>query len=370
MGLEWAIPRTMDELARAAGRSRQRRVFPGLAMRPDIDTFAAFFRAFGGEWLDSGEPLRSSTKRACVQSVSCKNWSPTARPTPSTGGWTEEFNKGNMAMFIHSNSTIPWVPARRLVFLGATARSAGDVAAATVAGRILPSLPTQPPRSDSAPGSLSSGSSLPEVNARFSVGTGYLPVRRSALELPIMREYIAGAPGTVRVGSRKPRPARLRSGPAGLERHAWLRLGGHEERVLLTDADPQASLLNRRASHARPSSTACSTLERDSTGCKNACVVVTQDPPLAGPARCFEGYLYVLPAFLILGLFHLWPSIYTFFLHLHNWNFIRRNPTLIGLTNYERLWANKYFWLALKNTAVYTRGGAAEHRQWIVWHSY
>ena len=69
-----------------------------------------------------------------------------------------------------------------------------------------------------------------------------------------------------------------------------------------------------------------------------------------------EGYLYVLPAFLILGLFHLWPSIYTFFLSLHNWNFIRRNPTFIGLTNYERLWADEYFWLALKNTAVYALG--------------
>ena len=69
-----------------------------------------------------------------------------------------------------------------------------------------------------------------------------------------------------------------------------------------------------------------------------------------------EGYLYILPAFLILGVFHLWPSLYTFFLSLHNWNFIRRNPTFIGLANYERLWADEYFWLALKNTAVYALG--------------
>jgi len=69
-----------------------------------------------------------------------------------------------------------------------------------------------------------------------------------------------------------------------------------------------------------------------------------------------EGYLYILPAFLILGLFHLWPSVYTFFLSLHNWNFIRRNPTFIGFANFQRLWSDEYFWIALKNTAVYALG--------------
>ena len=69
-----------------------------------------------------------------------------------------------------------------------------------------------------------------------------------------------------------------------------------------------------------------------------------------------EGYLYVLPALAVLGLFHLWPSLYTFYLSLHNWNLIQRVPRFIGLANYERLWSDEYFWLALRNTATYALG--------------
>ena len=72
--------------------------------------------------------------------------------------------------------------------------------------------------------------------------------------------------------------------------------------------------------------------------------------------RHIEGYAYIIPAFLILGLFHLWPAAYTFFLSLHDWNFIRRAPRYIGLANYERLIADEYFWIALRNTAFYALG--------------
>lgn len=66
--------------------------------------------------------------------------------------------------------------------------------------------------------------------------------------------------------------------------------------------------------------------------------------------------MYVLPAFAVLAVFQLWPSVYTFFLSLHDWNFIRRNPAYVGLANYERLLADPYFWTALRNTAIYTLG--------------
>jgi len=69
-----------------------------------------------------------------------------------------------------------------------------------------------------------------------------------------------------------------------------------------------------------------------------------------------EGYAYVLPAFLILGAFHLWPSIYTFVLSLYDWNFIRPVPRFVGFANYQRLATDEYFWIALQNTAVYALG--------------
>src|SRR5690606_26066235 len=59
------VPRTMDELAHAVREVKAKTGVPGLALRPDIDTFAAYFRAFGGEWLDaSGNPPREGARRA------------------------------------------------------------------------------------------------------------------------------------------------------------------------------------------------------------------------------------------------------------------------------------------------------------------
>lgn len=69
-----------------------------------------------------------------------------------------------------------------------------------------------------------------------------------------------------------------------------------------------------------------------------------------------EGYLYILPAFLVLASFQLWPTVYTFFLSLHDWNMIRRNPTYIGFANFQRLAVDDYFWTALKNTTTYALG--------------
>ena len=139
------------------------------------------------------------------------------------------------------------------------------------------------------------------------------------------------------------------------------------ERVLLTDADPQAVPRSTRRKvtpgHPRQHVALWSVTRPDAS----ACVVVLRRTRRWRVLPHPQGYLYVLPAFLILGLFHLWPSDDTFFLSLHNWNFIRRNPTFIGLTNYERLWADEYFAACpQKHGGVRTRGRAAEHRDRIV----
>ena len=148
-----------------------------------------------------------------------------------------------MAMFIHSNSTIPWVRLGATFAWGTAPVPAGDVAAATVAGQDLTIFADATAEEQLAAWKFTKWLLSTEVNARFSVGTGYLPVRRSALETDVMRDYIASA------------PEQYASGHESLDRlvfdpalPAWNDMRGFvseaAEKVLLANADPRAALLD------------------------------------------------------------------------------------------------------------------------------
>ena len=81
-----AVPRTMEELAHAVREIKAKTGVPGLAMRPDIDTFAAFFRGLEASGSTPTINPHFSTTQACARSVSFKSWSQTARPIPLTAG--------------------------------------------------------------------------------------------------------------------------------------------------------------------------------------------------------------------------------------------------------------------------------------------
>jgi cellobiose transport system permease protein len=62
-------------------------------------------------------------------------------------------------------------------------------------------------------------------------------------------------------------------------------------------------------------------------------------------------YLYVLPFFLLFGLFGAFPLLYTMWVSLFDWDFLAETHTWIGLDNYRRLAGDWTFWNALANTA-------------------
>lgn len=70
--------------------------------------------------------------------------------------------------------------------------------------------------------------------------------------------------------------------------------------------------------------------------------------------RNWAGLLYVLPAALILGIFHIAPVLYAFGLSLTNANFIRPRVSFVGFRQYETLITDPSFHVAMKNTVVYT----------------
>lgn len=61
------------------------------------------------------------------------------------------------------------------------------------------------------------------------------------------------------------------------------------------------------------------------------------------------GFYFILPYFVIFMIFGLYPIIYTFYLSFFKWDGIMPQ-SFIGLTNYERIFKDKYFLLSIWNT--------------------
>jgi multiple sugar transport system permease protein len=64
-------------------------------------------------------------------------------------------------------------------------------------------------------------------------------------------------------------------------------------------------------------------------------------------------YFYLLPAFVILGVFVFYPFFSAFRLSTFKWNVIRPPGTFVGWGNYHYIFHDKYFWRALWHTFYY-----------------
>lgn len=66
-----------------------------------------------------------------------------------------------------------------------------------------------------------------------------------------------------------------------------------------------------------------------------------------------EGFLFVVPALVLLGAFMFYPLLASFWLSLTDYNIVRP-PVFKGLDNYYELISDPIFRIALKNTITYT----------------
>ncbi|WP_151475904.1 carbohydrate ABC transporter permease [Streptomyces albicerus] len=66
----------------------------------------------------------------------------------------------------------------------------------------------------------------------------------------------------------------------------------------------------------------------------------------------YTPYLFILPFFVIFGVFALWPLLYTGWMSFHDWAIIEGDQGWTGLGNYQDLFADEYFWNALLNTGL------------------
>lgn len=62
---------------------------------------------------------------------------------------------------------------------------------------------------------------------------------------------------------------------------------------------------------------------------------------------------FVLPALLIFTVFFAYPVISSFYISLTKWDGLNPELNFVGFSNFIKLWGDKNFWLALKNTFKY-----------------
>lgn len=79
-------------------------------------------------------------------------------------------------------------------------------------------------------------------------------------------------------------------------------------------------------------------------------------PRLAVPEEWIAGYLCVLPALLVIGVFALFPVAYSLGLSLFKWDLVAPEATFVGLRNFETLFTSDEFRRVLQNTLFFSVG--------------
>lgn len=79
-----------------------------------------------------------------------------------------------------------------------------------------------------------------------------------------------------------------------------------------------------------------------------------RDPLAAEDA--LAGWLFVLPALIIFGIFIFWPILYIVWLSFHEWSVITPEKPFVGIDNYRQIIHNGDFQIALRNTLWFSLG--------------
>ena len=70
--------------------------------------------------------------------------------------------------------------------------------------------------------------------------------------------------------------------------------------------------------------------------------------------RAFTPYIYMAPTIVLLASLMVLPMIVVFRYSLFDNVIMNKNPTFVGLQNYEKLFLNSTFWISLENTLYFT----------------
>src|SRR5215210_1607630 len=75
-----------------------------------------------------------------------------------------------------------------------------------------------------------------------------------------------------------------------------------------------------------------------------------------------EQAVFLLPAVLVTLAFVIFPTVYALFMAFHNWNLsAATGRQFTGLDNFRRLFADRAFWVAMRNMAYYSAAVLAQY---------
>ncbi|MCK5921632.1 MAG: sugar ABC transporter permease, partial [Methylococcales bacterium] len=63
--------------------------------------------------------------------------------------------------------------------------------------------------------------------------------------------------------------------------------------------------------------------------------------------------MFIMPALLIFALFFAYPVSNSFYISLTKWNGLKPELKFVGFANFIKLWNDRHFWSALRNTFKY-----------------
>jgi multiple sugar transport system permease protein len=70
----------------------------------------------------------------------------------------------------------------------------------------------------------------------------------------------------------------------------------------------------------------------------------------------YTGIICLIPSLLVIGVFVIFPIFFSLYLSFHEWAILTPEKPFVGLLNYQQMFANYEFWIALRNTLLYTIG--------------
>jgi len=199
-----APPATWQELLTAANKLTKRNdkgefIRSGIGLRDNIDLFACFYFASGGEWLDKDGKLAiggATGQKALQFMVDMLNKYKVA--AYMSGYWDADFGAGKTAMYMTSSPGLSYTEsavAGKFEW-GVAPLPASDLKyrATPVAGTDLAIYSKSTKAEQDAAWTFVKWMVEPTQTAKWAIGTSYIPVRKSALYLGIMKEYFAKNP--------------------------------------------------------------------------------------------------------------------------------------------------------------------------------
>lgn len=186
-------PDTWTDFRNAASVISARKGIPGLVFLPNVDIFGTYLYAHGGQYIQDnrasfGGEAGISDLKFWVDLVHTDR---SARPAFDA---MEQFEKGQSGMYIETTSRIGSFEKAKDLKFGVTLLPRGTTRAYQFAGTNLAIFSKATPEKQKAAWRFIKFLTSPETTTEWAIGTGYLPVRQSAIQSQRYQAYIKEHP--------------------------------------------------------------------------------------------------------------------------------------------------------------------------------